>query len=270
MNRRMGLLALVVALAVVLSAETNFASWWGNSERVRGSGHLTEEVRQIDKVTQVDLATIGVLFIEIGDHVELTIEAEDNLLEYIETNVRHGRLTIDNEDGIQLRPRKAITYHLMVTSLDAIVISSSGDVVIIDDIVSDEFAIEIGSSGDLDIGTIDCTEIEITINSSGDVSIDELNADVLDLSIRSSGDVKIARGQIGEQNIAISSSGDYNARRVASEEARVRISSSGDAHVRVSERLDARTSSSGDINYYGDPKIRRRETSSGDIRRAGG
>ena len=49
-------------------------------------------------VTGVNLATIGHLTIELGDTESLRIEAEDNLMEYIETDVRSGKLRIRTQD----------------------------------------------------------------------------------------------------------------------------------------------------------------------------
>lgn len=263
-------MAVTTGVAFILIA----AAWsvadmgWGGWERVRGSGDLEKETRPVSGIDGVELGTIGTLTIVIGDEERLTIEAEDNLLPYIETEVRRGMLRIDTESGISLRPRKRIRYHLTVKSLEEIAISSSGDVVA-PDLEAKNFRITISSSGDLEMGILSCRKLDIDVSSSGDVFIEELNATTLSVSISSSGDVEIDDGRVDKQEITISSSGDFLARHLNSETAEVRISSSGDAHVRVEEFLRARTSSSGDVNYYGDPKVRSHESSSGDIRRAG-
>jgi hypothetical protein len=56
---------------------------------VRGSGNVVEETREVSGVSGVELATLGTLHVEIGESESLRIEAEDNLLEYIETDVRN-------------------------------------------------------------------------------------------------------------------------------------------------------------------------------------
>jgi len=261
---------VLAAFIVMLTAAPVGASWFKNQSGIRGSGDLSEEDREVEGIHGVNLATIGTLYIEIGDDEALTIQAEDNLLEYIETDVRHGVLHIRTEDRVNLRPRKAVKYYLTVKSLDEITISSSGDISA-PDLKADEFTIVISSSGDLEVGRLECNDLEIDVSSSGDTYIEELRAKSLDLSISSSGDVEIGDGEVDKQDVVISSSGDYNARFLQSNEARVRISSSGDASVRVRDFLDARTSSSGDINYYGDPgDVDRHESSSGDVHRVGG
>ncbi len=271
MRERYSVIGWILAAVVIwLAAAPARASWFENRTGIRGSGDVVEEDRDVGRIHGVALATIGTLYIEVGDEEALTIRAEDNLMKHIETDVRHGILIIDTQNGVNLRPRRAIEYHLTVKALDEIDISSSGDIQA-PDLSADDFTIIISSSGDLEMGRLDCTDLEIEVSSSGDTYIDDLRAKSIDLRISSSGDVEIADGEVDSQTITISSSGNYNAKNLQSNEARVRINSSGDANVRVRDFLDARTSSSGDINYYGNPKdVNDRESSSGDVHRVGG
>ena len=273
-------LALLVAVAV-FSCKTCQAG-----RKIRGSGELATEERKINGINGVDLATIGTLYIEVGDEEKLSVEAEDNLLPYIETEVRRGILTIHTESGINLRPREPVSYYLTVKELDEIEVSSCGDIEA-PDLKADRFRVTINSSGDLKIGDLDVTSLDVRINSSGDVSsgrvtaknaevdisssgdvyLQELNADLIVVDISSSGNLKIAGGKVDEQDISISSSGDYNAKRLQSNEAIVSISSCGDATVRVDDYLEIDISSSGDVYYVGDPDVHRSISSSGKIRR---
>jgi hypothetical protein len=238
-----------------------------NHRTVRGSGKLASEDRPVEDINAVKLATIGTLHIKIGDTESLEIEAEENLLDYIETDVHGGELIIDTR-RVNLRTRRPIRYHLTVKELNSIKITSSGDIEA-PDIEAGRFSISISSSGSLDMGDLDAERVRIKISSSGDVIMGELNARSLAVGISSSGNVRIQGGEVEEQDIRISSSGDYRARDLASREAEVHISSSGNAILRVSGYLGAYTSSSGDIRYIGDPELDYSETSSGDVQRIG-
>lgn len=268
MNRRtIALLGVLLAILLVHSAFSKTHSW-GSWHRIKGSGDLTTVTRDLGSFHAVSYGTIGTLHIEIGDKEKIEIEAEDNLIEYFETEVSGGKLVIRNsEDNLNLDPRRPVKFYLTVRSLDEIQILSSGDVVA-PGFSASHFMIESMSSGDLKMGTLDCDEAEISVMSSGDVSLAGLTADRLDVDISSSGDVSIADGHVGDQTITINSSGDYDGRNVESDRVRARTSSSGDILVRVNDKLEARTSSSGDIVYYGSPRVNIRETSSGDVRHA--
>ena len=231
---------------------------------VRGSGNVVEESRTANNVTSVELATLGNLTIEVGDSESFRIEAEDNLLEYLETEVLNGNLRIETRNNISLHNTKPVNYYLTVTSLDAIKISSSGDIQA-PNLEADDFSINISSSGNLVMGDLDADELVVRISSSGDVTMGELNASALEVNISSSGKLDIAGGRVESQNIAISSSGIYTAEDLESGEATVRLSSSGSATIWVQDSLGANLSSSGNLYFRGNPKVNANTSSSGDV-----
>jgi hypothetical protein len=252
-------LALVTLACQISSSGVNIGI-----SGIRGSGNVIEEERLVSGITSVRVANQGDLFIEIGAEESLVIEAEDNLLEYIESDVRGGELVLETRNGVNLRNDKPIRYHLVVQELDTISVSSSGDVEA-PALEADWFRINVSSSGNVDVDAIDAKRLDVNVSSSGDVTIGELQAESLDVNITSSGSLTILDGGVEEQDIRISSSGDYDARRLQSQVADVGISSSGNATVLVSEELYASLSSSGDLYYIGDPTVDARQSSSGDV-----
>jgi hypothetical protein len=240
----------------------------GLGQMVRGSGDVVEETRTVSGISGVELATLGNLFIEMGDTESLRIEAEDNLMEHLETEVRGGRLRIGTRGNVNLRPTEPVNYYLTVTGLDMIAISSSGNIQA-PDLEADRFSVTISSSGDLEMGDITTDRLTVGISSSGDVRMGVLNAEVLEVDITSSGNLDIAGGQVAAQNVSISSSGNYRAEDLESTEADVRLSSSGSATIWVSDSLRAVLSSSGDLRYRGNPTVDANTSSSGDVVRIG-
>lgn len=263
MTQRMGF--VVIISVMVLST---LACQVGGGRRIRGSGNVVEEAREVSGVTGVELATLGTLYIEIGEGESLRIEAEDNLLEYIETDVRNGTLRIDTQDNVSLRNTKPVNYYLTVTGLDEIDISSSGDIEA-PDLEAEQFTVFISSSGNLDMGNLKADTLTVRISSSGDMRMGVLQADAIKVDISSSGSLDIAGGEVERQDVTISSSGNYTARDLESVEADVHLTSSGGATIRVSDRLTARMSSSGDVRYIGNPTVDARTTSSGNVRKIG-
>jgi len=215
-------------------------------------------------ITGVELATVGNLIIELGEQEKLTIEAEDNLLRYIETEVRGGTLRIETRDGVSLNSRRPVTYYLTVQELDEIVISSSGDVKA-PDLEVERLAVTISSSGDLQMGDLKADTLEVRITSSGDMELGELYANRLEVLISSSGNLDIAGGEVEMQVITISSSGEYQAEDLESGEAEVHLTSNGSATVWVRDYLKANLSSSGDLLYGGSPTLDVTTSSSGDV-----
>ena len=236
----------------------------GDRKTVRGSGNVVEETRAVSGVTGVNLATIGHLTIEVGDTESLRIEAEDNLMEYLETEVRNGSLKIKIQDNLKLNTTRPIRYYLTVTGLDTIVLSSVGDIEA-PDLKAGRFSITIASTGNLEMGDLEADTLTVRISSSGDVTMGVLNANALEVNIGSTGDLDIAGGEVKTQSITISSSGKYTAQDLASDEAEVRLNSNGSATIWVHNHLKAKLNSSGDLRYRGNPTVDATTNSSGDV-----
>ena len=270
MKRHVVMIVALVALSVALqcTVEVGDGGCSGRTYRVEGSGQVVRRDQAVDNISGINLATIGTLSIEFGDKEELVIEAEDNLQEYIETDIHRGVLKIDTRRNTNIRPTKPVRYYVTVRNLETIAISSSGDIEA-PDIKSDRFSVAVSSSGTLEMGDLDARSFRVTISSSGDVRMGDLTADDIDVAISSSGDLEIEGGSVQDQDISISSSGNYRARRLKSEAARARLSSSGCAYIYVTDDLDVVISSSGSVYFVGNPDIRQVISSSGKIKNIG-
>lgn len=234
----------------------------------RGSGRMITEQRPVSGISGVSLAAEGELFIEMGNAESLRIEAEDNLIPRIQTEVRDGLLTIQTQTTSNVFFTQPVRYYLTVKNLSSISISSSGDIHA-PDLKSDRFSINVSSSGNLKMGNLHTEDLSVNISSSGDVTMGVLNAGLIDVNISSSGNLTIGGGEAKRQNIESSSSGDYRAQNLASDEAVVELSSSGNADIRARDRLSAALSSSGDVRYWGNPSVNINKSSSGDLIRRG-
>jgi hypothetical protein len=215
---------------------------------VRGSGNMVEEERPVGSFTGVALGGIGDLTIELSEEETLRIEAEDNILRYIETEVRDETLRIQTRDKVNLKPNRSIRYHLTVKELDTIVLSGLGDIEV-PDLETSRFAVRISGMGNIRAG--------------------ELNADRLDGIISGMGDLEIAGGQVEAQNIIISGVGEYRAGNVRSDAIEITTSGVGNATVWATETLDVLLSGSGSVYYYGTPKIDFSRSGSGTLNSLG-
>jgi hypothetical protein len=263
MNKRIVYVIAVLVMALsIVACEVTISGVGGSTKTVHGSGSVIEEKRSVSNISSVELAMQGTLSVELGSTESLRIEAEDNLLEYIETPVSAGKLTIESQRGINLQNTEPINYFLTVTGLDSIRISSSGDIQA-PDLQAERFSATITSSGNLSMGNLECTSFTVEISSSGNLTMAILMAETINVRISSSGNVEIAGGQVQEQDITISSSGEYRAEDLASAEAQVTLTSGGSVTVRVSDQLSGRLSSSGNLYYIGNPTVNVTTTSSG-------
>jgi len=236
-------LALISILASGLFGACTPCSFVGlGNRRVAGSGHLSRSSFPLEDFRAVELQFHGDLLVNVGDEARLTIEAEDNLLPYLEAQVQDETLIIHKVPAnVTLDTTLPIRYYLTVTGLESLTTTSGGNA---------------------RVPALEVERLVITTKSSGSVYVDELYATHLEVTVQAAGGVTIAGGQVEEQWITVTSSGGYEGRALASSRARVRLSSSGDATLAVRDRLDADLSSSGNLYYLGDPSVRMEDSSS--------
>ena len=124
-----------------------------------GSGRVTSEVRAVGDFTKIDVQGGHRVVIERWDREGVEVRADDNLLRYIETEVRDGTLFVRPAEGVRLRPTEQIIVHVQVIHLRELRVS--GAVTVDADLGwNDRLAVEVrgastltatGATGDLAI-----------------------------------------------------------------------------------------------------------------------
>ena len=197
---------------------------------VRGDGDVVKKERTTTSFNGIRVSTGIDVYLKQGEKESITVEADENLHEYILTDVRDGVLHVYTDANIREAKMKRVYVTMKdVTSLKT---SSAGDI--------------IGET------PINGTDMEINVSSAGNVRM-EVYARKIDVNISSSGDVTLS-GEVETLNADLSSAGDLEAYNLKVKDADISASSAGDARVNVSEKITARASSAGDISYQGDPK----------------
>jgi len=256
MKKHFLIVFMVTALALSTVGCTSFLP-------IRGSGRIIEEKREINGVTSIDL-TLGNLHIEQGDTEELRIEAEDNLVPRIETQMQGKRLEISSKNPYLLIPRKPINFYLTVKELGEIRILGDAEANVLD-LRADDLSVSISGSGAVFFDDLEADLVEAEISGSGVLDIANLDADEIRSNISGSGKTRITKGRANEQSIDISGSGKYNADNLKSREADVQISGSGNVSLRVSDRLKINMSGSGNVRYIGNPDVTEDISGSGHV-----
>jgi hypothetical protein len=218
-----------------------------NAERIRGSGRVVQEKRSVSGVTEVRLATVGELNVQQGSTESLTVEAEDNLISRIRTDMEGGTLVIRVDRGVSISPTAPVRYDLTVRELREL---------------------ELSGSGKIHAAPLHSDEFSVRIPGSGDIRLDQLEANSLTAEISGSGKITVP-GKVVSQKVRISGSGDYDGRSLQSRSADISVSGSGDSTVWVQDDLSAHISGSGTVDYYGNPKIVKHISGSGGVHNLG-
>jgi hypothetical protein len=216
---------------------------------IEGSAKIAEEKRPVAAFHTL-AAHHGIqVLINDASVDSLTVEADDNLLQLVETKVENETLQVRITKS--LTTRNPIRVTVGAKQLSNVSATSSARITarkLSDDLMH----VKATSSGQIYIDDVQGEQIELVATSSGQVTAKNVEGKKLRVTASSSGRVAAA-GNVDEQQVEASSSGNYDARQLSSRLARVDCSSSGSAVVRATQEVVGSASSSGSVRYAGDP-----------------
>jgi hypothetical protein len=241
MNAKLVKLSILMAVLVLFASGCGLIPW-------RGSGNIISETRPVSGFTAVELSGAGEATIIQDGSESITIETDDDVMQYVTSEVRGGVLYVGLEfNGL----RSILPTHLNVTVH-----------------VADLEAITTSGAWKLQAESLETESLRTLISGTGSISIDSLAATRLESNISGAGEMEVA-GQVTEQSVSISGTGQYKAGDLKCESVAISISGAGDATVWVSQSLDASVSGTGHVSYYGSPQVTFDQSGAGDIQGLG-
>lgn len=230
----------IIIILLVFTTNVN-AQWYG--KKIKGNGNVVTETRNVSDYSQIAVAGSFDVKLIAGKEGKLIIKGEDNLLEYLITEVKDGKLKIKWEKGININTTKELLVTVPFEDIEAVSLAGSGDVFSEDTIKTDKLKVALAGSGD----------VKLIINASS-----------ISSAVSGSGDIKLM-GSTQNLKCAIAGSGDINGYELESNNVEVSIAGSGDIKVNAKENLKARISGSGDVHYKGNPRQDVKVSGSGSV-----
>ena len=207
----------------------------------KGNGIIAEDQREVTEEFTVVSASEGLdVYVIQAKDFKITVEADENIIDLIGTDIRDGKLKIHAIENIGRATKKIYVSLPDISGLES---SSGADLVGKTVIESDKISLNASSGSDLQV----------------EISADEVNA-----NSSSGADIKVS----GEANMLYanaSSGSDIKARDFIVQSCNADASSGADISVNVSENLIADASSGGDISYTGDATVQMKKSVSGSV-----
>jgi len=233
--------AILFFSILLFSANTVNAQWWSNSKKVTGNKEVTNQTRSVMNFDQISVTGMMEVQLIPGSEGKIDIEAESNLMEFIETEVNNGHLRISVQKGVNIEPSRNYPIRIVVPfeTLGALTLTGSGHIRNSDAIKARDFKINVTGSGNMNLNLI-TENLESTITGSGDLKL---------------------KGTSREFKCKVTGSGDVFAYDLNAFKVDASVMGSGDMEVSVENELDVKISGSGDIKYRGNPDKQNFKTS---------
>jgi len=212
----------IAILSIVL---LSFAS----CQHETGSGNIITEKKSVDNFTALSAGSGFEVEVKIGSPVSVEIEADDNLMKYIQVKVEGGKLRIQSKNNFTISNGHLKAY-ITVPSLDDIESSGAADINVLD---------EIKSSG------------KVRLHASGAAKITaKVDAPKVDAESSGAANIQVS-GRTKDIYADASGGAVIEADELLSENANAEASGAGNVHVFASVKLKAKASGAGNVYYKG-------------------
>ncbi len=220
----------LITIIILLAFTTSINAQW--FKRVKGNGNMITKTRSVGEYDKIVAGGSFDVKLVSGTEGEITIYIDENLLEYLITEVENDKLKLKWKKGSNISTRNKILITVPFKDISGVTLSGSGDV--------------------FSEATIKASDFKAILSGSGNMKL-AVKSTYLSSRISGSGNIRLS-GAADKLEYAISGSGNINGYELVSNEADVRISGSGGIKTNVTENLKARIAGSGNIYYKGNPK----------------
>jgi hypothetical protein len=198
---------------------------------VPGDGKVIKETRVVSSFDAIDVSGAFKVFLKQGNLEEVIIEADENLLPLIRTEVRGGTLVIDTKRSIS-HPTSMNVY-ITFKDLKKAELSGAVDIFTESKVNLDEFSLHTSGASDT---KMDLTARKLVLDCSGASKL-KLSGSATDVSADVSGACDIFAFDLLAENFTLDLSG------------------AGKAQINVSKKISAEISGAGNVRYKGSPSI---------------
>ncbi len=229
---------LIITLFVLLFTSCN---------KITGEGPIVHQERNISGFTGIDLRMPGDVYVTPGPTFDVELNAQQNILDVMETYVEGNSLIIRIKNDVSLKKHEPISIFISLPVVQSVRISGSGNINCPDSIFSTNFTTDISGSGNINLAHVKASQLNANISGSGSTRIN-------------GGDAPIAL-------LNISGSGNFHLLNFATQTMSTTTSGSGNMFVNVANNLNATISGSGSVHYLGNPVVNSTISGSGIVKK---
>ncbi len=199
------------------------------------------ELRSVSGFDRVLLKDVGDVFITQGEVESLQVEAEEEMLPRIKTEVVEGRLVLSLKGdwldrislGLGQLSQGAIRYNLQVKQLVSLDVPGAGRVYAAS-LKSPNLAVRLSGVGSIELGGVDTGALAVELSGAGKIEL---------------------QGSAESQEVHMSGAGSYQGLRMETKSGKLHVSGVGNALVNVKDELDVHMSGLGSVQYQGEPRL---------------
>ena len=215
------------------------------NNNIKANGQVVTTTRTVDNFDNINVSGSFDVDLVKGKEGDISIEASENLMDVIVTEVVDGTLKIKFKKGVNIRNSKTIHITVSYATIEGVSLSGSGNIHTDDVVNAANFDLSLSGSGSIQLG-VSCTNLSSSISGSGNMKLN---------------------GKTDVFSCSISGSGNVNSSELIANTVHAKISGSGNIKVNAIQEINAKTSGSGNVIYTGNPAtVKANSSGSGSVR----
>lgn len=213
--------AIVICLSMAMSRR----------HTITPSGNQVTETRSVARFSEVSVSGGITVYLQQGSDQKVVVRTDRNAKNYVETEVRDGKLRVRYAENVQVRRIKTDVY-VTAREIKRLAVSSGADIEIKGTLKGDMLVLTASSAGDIE-GRVEYNSVSATASSGGDIEV---------------------AGTASKVSASASSGSDIDFGDLRAKIASASASSGANIEVWATQTLNATASSGADISYRGNPK----------------
>lgn len=234
------LIKFIVASIIALLFSSCVHSSMNFGDRIKGSGNITTETRNVSQdFTKIEVSNGIEVIIEQSNHKSITVETDDNLQEHIITKVENGVLKIEADESYNTDETPVVNVKLPV--INGLETNGGSEITSQDVLITENITVKASSGSEINI---------------------EVEADAIKLESESGSHIE-ASGKALKLETYSASGSSIDAENLMTNEIVAQSESGSSADVYPILKLEAKASSGSSIGYHKNPKTLSKEENSG-------
>ncbi|MFP4288130.1 MAG: head GIN domain-containing protein [Bacteroidota bacterium] len=202
------------------------------AQTLKGNGNVITEVREVSYFNGISVSSSIDLYITMGDEFHVKVEADDNIIDHIETETRGEELIIGLKGrGISIRNSKEMNVYVTLPELLSLTASGATDVTV--------------------NNTIEQPTIRIKASGASDINL-PVNVEYLEMNLSGASDARIS-GYTKATKATLSGASDFKNSDLVTGTLDVNLSGSSNLKIKVNENITGTLSGASDLVYEGNP-----------------
>lgn len=198
---------------------------------IRGDGNVVKEERPVKSFSALEAGGAFEIVLKQGNEEALTIEADENILPHIISEVRGGVLVLETDRRIL--ECEAMKAYITFKKMDMMDLSGAVD------LLSD--------------GKLTFDDLRIVASGASEIGLD-LTVELFEMDLSGASEVDLS-GYAEKVMIEASGASELDAADLETNILKLEVSGASDAVVMVNKELDVEVSGAASVRYKGDPDV---------------